>query len=200
MRFFNKLIAIFVIACICAISGGCSSESKNAAKESFENMMNAFKECNKEEINKYYSFSAVTAYIDEASSEEYQEAVLSTLKSMDYKVNAVKDAGENAVVINVEITTLNFSKIIERYIEDVMELVDSKEYQLKVKSMTADEYKTLMADKMVAAISESDGEKITKAVDVVMINSGDKWVLGGDADAFLGVLFADISNAVQSLT
>ena len=136
----------------------------------------------------------------EASGEEYQDAVLSTLKSMDYKVNSIKDAGDNAMVINVDITTLDYSKIIERYIEDMMELVDSKEYQVKIKSMTAGDYKKLMVDKMIDAISESSSEKVTKTVDVLMIKSGEKWVLGGDADAFLGILFADISNAVESLT
>ena len=163
-------------------------------------MMNAFKDCNKEEINKYYSFSAVTAYIDKASGKDYEDAVLSTLKSMDYSINSISDAGENAMVINVEITTLNFSKIIEKYIDDIMDLVESKEYRLKVNSMTPDEYKTLMAKKMVDAVSESTNEKVTRTIDVLMIKSGDNWVLGGDADAFLGILFADISNAVQSLT
>lgn len=200
MRYFNRIITVFVIACLCVVSNGCSSTSKNDAKDSFANMMNAFKECNREEINKYYSFSAVTTYIDEASGEEYQEAVLSTLKSMDYKINSVKDAGENAIVINADITTLDYSKIIEKYIEDVMELVESKEYQVQIKSMTADDYKALMAKKMVDAISESSSEKVTNTVDVLMIRSDNKWILGGDADAFLGILFADISNAVESLT
>lgn len=200
MRYFNRIIAVFIIACLCAVGAGCSFMSKNDAKESFEGMMNAFKECNREEINKYYSFSAVTAYIDEASGEEYQDAVLSTLKNMDYKVNSIKDAGDNAMVINVDITTLDYSKIIERYIEDVMELVESKEYQVQIKSMAADDYKKLMVDKMIDAISESSSEKVTKTVDVLMIKSSEKWVLGGDADAFLGILFADISNAVESLT
>lgn len=200
MRYFNRIITVFVIACLCFVGNGCSSASKNDAKNSFVNMMNAFKECDREEINKYYSFSAVTTYIDEASGEEYQEAVLSTLKSMDYKINSVKDAGENAIVINADITTLDYSKIIEKYIEDVMELVESKEYQVQIKSMTADDYKALMAKKMVDAISESSSEKITNTVDVLMIRSDNKWILGGDADAFLGILFADISNAVESLT
>lgn len=199
MNIFKRVIALIASVCICVGCAGCSS-SKNMAEESFVNMMNSFKECNKEEISKYYSFNAVVSYIDKASGEEYTDTVLSTLKSMDYKINSVKEAGENAVVINADITTLDFLKIIENYIDEVMNLVDSKEYRLKVKSMTTKEYKALMARKMVDAVSKSESERITQTVDVLMIKSGDNWVLGGDADAFLGILFADINNAVQSLT
>lgn len=194
-----KGIALVLVVALTFVMGGCSP-SETEAKKAFENMMNAFKACDENAIDEYYSFSAVTSYVDEKNGKEYRDAVLTTLKKMDYKINSANTSGENSVIINVDITTLDFSEIINRYIDEVMGLVGSKEYQLKVKSMTADEYKTIMAGKMVDAINNSDVKTVTKSVDVMMIKSGDAWVLGGEADVFLGTLFADMSNAVQSLT
>ncbi len=187
-----------VLVMILMLSGCIASEM--GARDAFDGMMDAFKECNREEIESYYSFNAVTNYIDEASGEEYRDAILSTLSKMNYKINSAKAVNDTTVIINADITTIDFSEIINNYIEEIVKTVESKEYQLKVKSMTAEEYKAKMAEKMVDAINESSGTTITKTVEVMMVKSGDEWVLGGEADIFLGVLFADMSNAVRSLT
>ncbi len=194
-----KYAIVTVVLIMALLLSGCIA-SEMGAKKAFEGMMNAFKECNSEEIENYYSFSGVTNYIDEVSGEEYRDAILSTLSKMDYKINSARTVNDTTVIINADITTIDFSEIINSYIEEIVETVESKEYQLKVKSMTTEEYKTKMAEKMVDAIEESSGKTVTKPVEVMMVKSGDEWVLGGEADVFLGVLFADMSNAVRSLT
>ncbi len=194
-----KYAVVAVILVMTVLMSGCIA-SEMGAKDAFAGMMDAFKECNSEEIENYYSFNAVTNYIDEVSGEEYREAVLSTLNKMDYKINSARTVNDATVIINADITTIDFSEIINSYLEEIIETVESKEYQLKVKSMTVEEYKTKMAEKMVDAINESSGTTVTKTVEVMMVKSGDEWVLGGEADVFLGALFADMSNAVRSLT
>ncbi len=198
MKGLKGIIVSAVLVLTVALSGCVVSEAE--AKKAFVSMMDAFKTCNSDVIDDYYSFSAVTNYIDEAEGEEYRDAILTTLSKMDYKVNSAKSTNDTTVIINADITTLDFSEIIESFVGEVMETVDSREYQLKVKSMTPDEYKSQMAEIMVDAINESDGKTVTKTVEVMMVKSGDEWVLGGEADVFLGVLFADMSNAVRSLT
>lgn len=178
---------------------GCSA-MQSSPEKSFESMMEAFKNCDENTISRYYSFSAVTNYVDDISGKEYRDAVLSTLSRMDYRIVSMEKSNENAVIITADVTTVDFSEIIDNYIDRVKELVDSKEYRLKVQSMTTEEYKKLMAQKMVDAISESNGETVTERVEVTMIKSGKEWILGGNSEEFLGVLFADISNAVASLT
>lgn len=193
----NAILSVFLVLTV--LLSGCAS-AEIEAKKAFVSMMDAFKECNREAIDNYYSFNAVTSYIDEVDGEEYRDAVLTTLYKMDYKINSSMKTNDTTVIINVDITTLDFSEIIENYINEVMETVESKEYQLKVRSMTTDEYKTMMAEKMVEAINNCEEKIVTKNVSVMMVKSGDAWVLGGEADVFLGVLFADMSNAVNSLT
>lgn len=195
-----KIIAVILIVVqLAAVLSGCLI-SQNSATEAFESMMDAFKACNENTISDYYSFSAVTNYVDDASGKEYRDAVLSTLGMMDYRVISSEVSNENAVIVTAEITTVDFAEIVDKYIDSVTELVNSKEYRLKVQSMTTEEYKKIMAEKMVDAISQSSGEKVTKQVNVTMIKSGKNWILGGEPEELLGVLFADISNAVSSLT
>lgn len=201
MKCFKKcmsgLFVLFVLTTV--LLCGCSAWQSSAEK-SFESMMDAFKSRDENTISKYYSFSAVTNYVDDVSGKEYRDAVLSTLNKMDYRIVSAKQSNENAVIITADVTTVDFSEIIDNYIDGVKELVDSKEYRLKVQSMTTEEYKKIMAQKMVDAINKSDGKTVTEQVEVTMIKSGKEWILGGNSEEFLGVLFADISNAVTSLT
>lgn len=197
MKRLKGIIAVVAIFVMIVTVSGCASDE---AKKAFVSMMDAFKACDSETIDDYYNFSAVTSYIDEVDGEEYRDAILTTLYKMDYKINSAKSINENAVVINADITTLDFSEIINNYINEVMTIVDSREYQLKVKSMTPDDYKAQMAEMMVDAINKSDGKTVTKTVEVMMVRSGDGWVLGGETEVFLGAIFADMSNAVRSLT
>lgn len=178
-----------------AACGGAESE----ARETFESMMNAFKSCDKTQINKYYGFDKLTSYIEAEEGEFLSDAVLGTLSEMDYKVNSAEKVNSTAVKLNVEITTVDFSKIMNNYIEKVTALVASPEYQAKVRTMDDSEYKSLMAAQMIDCIEESGKETVTKTTDVTMIKSESGWSLGGNSDDFLGVLFENLSNAVEAL-
>ncbi len=194
-KVFLILAVIFTAVLVC----GCSPSEMNA-KSAFENMMDGFKARNEELINEYYNFGAVTGYIDKADGEEYRDAILKTLDKMEYKVNFTEKAGENAVRINADITTVDFSDIIERYIKNVMELVESRDYKTKIKALTDEEYKSEMAKRMVASIVEAGDKKMTKTVDVIMIKTDKGWTLGGEPEELMKALFADLGKTVDSLT
>lgn len=163
-------------------------------------MMDGFKTCDAEKINGYYSMDAVTSYIDEADGENYQEAILKTLGKMDYNINSVLKSGDNAVVINCDITTVDFSSIIKSFIEKIMDKTNSVEYKTAIKTMPEEDYKSMLAKFMIEAVEASDGVKTTKNINVTMIKSDSKWVLGGDSELLMKVLFGDIHTAVESLT
>ena len=190
------IVFIAVVLCFCS---ACSQAEINA-KKAFEDTMNAFKSADKNEIDKYYSFSMVTAYIDKEDGEVYQDAVVSTLKKMDYKINSVKKLSDKAVSISVEITGVDFSKITENYLKKLTEIVQSDEYQTAVKKMSEDEYKKIISDIMIEAINNNGNDRKTKQIEAVMINTENGWMLGGNSDEFLGALFANLSNAVNSLS
>ncbi len=194
----TKLILTTVIMAVILLLSGCSN-ADSEAKESFEDMMSAFKSCDESQIDLYYDFDKVSAYIEETDGEEFKEAILSTLSKIEYKINSSKKVNSDAVRLNVDITTVDFSAITEKYIAAVVELVNSDEYRNKIKAMTDDEYKSLMAEQMILAIEEGGAATKTKTIDVTMKKNGVVWELGGDTRLFLGTLFENLSNAVNSL-
>lgn len=191
-------ITLVTILTVTALLVACSGESD--AKKAFDATMGAFKSADKSEIDKYYSFQTVTAYIDEADGELYRDAILSTLKKMDYKINSAKKVSDTAVVINAEVTTIDYSKVVNSYIDKVSELVKSKEYVNSVKTMSESEYKKLLAEKMIESINENSETRKSTTIDATMIKTENGWSLGGDTNDLLNALFANMSNAVNALS
>lgn len=198
MKIKKSYILLVLVLIVAALACGCSGKAD--AKKSFDATMQAFKSADKSEIDKYYSFQTVTAYIDEADGEQYRDAVLSTLKKMEYKVNSTKQVSDTAVVINAEITTIDYSKVVNSYIDKVSKLVKSEEYIKSVKTMSEEEYKKLLAEKMIESINENLETRKSTTVDATMIKTENGWSLGGDTNDLLNALFANMSNAVNYLS
>ncbi len=194
----KKLKYLIVILIISLSLSGCST-SAGEAQATFENMMKAFQSCDKTQIDRYYSFENLVSYIEEEEGELLTNAVFSTLAEMEYKVNSAERISSNAVKLNVEINTVDFSEIMKNYIGKVTKLVESSEYQVKIRQMEDTEYQALMVAQMIAAIDECDDKKTSKTIDVIMAKGTSGWLLGGNSDEFLGALFEDLSNAVEAL-
>lgn len=194
----KKIICFVTALCMMLTFTACGGV-ESEARETFESMMNAFKSCDKTQINKYYGFDKLTSYIEAEEGKLLSDAVLGTLSEMDYKVNSSEIISSSAVKLDVEITTVDFSRIMNSYIEKVTALVASPEYQAKVRTMDDEEYKSLMAAQMIACIEESGKATVTKTAEVTMIKGESGWSLGGNSDDFLGILFENLSNAVEAL-
>lgn len=197
MKNLKAIISAFII-CTTIFFSVCSNLESDARK-SFENMMSAFKSCDENQIDLYYDFDKVSAYIKDSDGEEFKDALLSTLSELDYKINSVKKVEADTVRFNVEITTIDFSAITNEYISAVINLVESPEYQSKINKMSNDEYKKIMSQQMIKAIDASRETNKTKTIDVTMKKNDTKWELSGDTKLFLGTLFENLSNAVNSL-
>ena len=58
-----------------------------------------------------------------------------------------------------------------------------------------------MTDLMKQCITGGKQKKTTTNIDITMIKtSNGKWVIGGNSDEVLGILFADLSEATDYLT
>lgn len=180
------------------ILSACSSAEANAEK-ALKDMMSAFKSCNEEQIDLYYDFDKVSAYIKEADGEEFKDAVLSTLSEVEYEINSAQKLGSDTVKFNIALTTIDYSAVIDEYVSAVIDLVGSREYQSKSTAMSDAEYKRIMSQQMIKAIDNAKGKTKTKTIDVTMKKSDGKWILSGDTRLFLGTLFENLSNAVNSL-
>ena len=198
----NKKIRIICIALSLLFTvlffSSCDGGTADAQK-AFEEIMEAFKSGDDKTIDEIYGFTEIASFVDKTSGENLREAVISTLSEMDYQVNSAERISSTAVRLNVDIETVNFSEIVNSYIDKITELTGSREYQSRVSSMSDEEYEALMTGKMIEAITEADGEKITKTLEVIMTKSGSVWKLGGNSEEFLEALFAGLGTAVESL-
>ena len=190
MKKLKYITAVLLIA-------GCGGTSD--AQTAFDEIMTALKSCDKNKIDEYYGFDELSAYVDQAAGEELKESIISTLSKMSYKVNSAEKSENGAVTLNVEITTVDFSAVMQDYITRVTTLVGSLEYKSKVQSMSDDEYRALMAEQMKNALENSGGKTASRTIDAKMVKDNDVWKLGGASDEFLGALFANMSEAVAAL-
>lgn len=191
----SMLVLLISAALIFSSCDGGTAEAQSA----FRNIMETFKSGDEKAIDEAYGFTEIVSFVDKTSGEKLRNAVISTLTEMEYKVNSAERVSTSVVRLNVDIKTVDFSQIVDSYIDKVTELVESREYQSRISSMNDEEYETLMTGKMIEAIVEADGEKVTKTLDVVMTKSGNMWKLGGNSDEFLEALFAGLGTAVESL-
>lgn len=198
MKRLRCFAAVLFIAVTAFIISGCSDGAADA-QAAFENIMTALQSCDKSEIDEYYSFAELAAFVDEAAGAELESAVISTLSKMRYRVNSAEKTENGAVALSVEITTVDFSAVMKDYINNVINLVDSKEYKARVSSMTDESYRKLMAEQMISALNRCGDTTTSQTIVVTMTKSGDTWKLGGASDEFLGALFANMSEAVAAL-
>lgn len=198
---FKKVCATAAaLALSAALLCGCSA-AETESREAFDNTMNAFKSGDKTLIGEYYSFDRVTAYIDQADGEEFRDSVLSTLSEMNYSIKSSKVINDESVTLNVDIETVDFSAIVDDFINRVIETSNSPEYQKSISAMTDEKYNALITDIMKQCIADGRSKKSSSNIDITMIKtSNGKWVIGGNSDEVLGILFADLSNAADYLT
>lgn len=198
----KKLLLFIMILLIMVLPLSACSTAESEARADFESMMDMFKTCDKTQIDKYYSFDELVSYLDKTQGELLSDAVLSTLAEMDYKILSSDKLSNTAVEFEVEIKTVDFSEIVENFINKVTILVDSPDYKSNVRKLDSEHYKALIAEQMIKAINESNGATTTKTLKVTMVKnsvSSSNWIPSGTSDEFLGHLFENLSNAVEAL-
>ncbi len=195
----KKILTVIMVIICAVLAAGCSG-TESEARAGLEDTLNALKSCDRDKIDEYYSFDRVTAYVDKVDGEKFRDTVISTLSKMDYRINSTEKVSDSAVNISVELTTVDFSVIVNEYIKKVMNMVNSEDYQKNIGAMTEEEYSERMTKLMNECITENMDTKTTKTLTVTMIKGvSGSWTLGGNSDEFLGALFADLSDAVDYL-
>lgn len=193
----RKFLTAATATVLMMILAGCGTVKE--ANAAFDTMMQAFQTGDKTQISQYYDFDSVSNFINAEDSEQLQNAILSTLKQMSYKVEASEKMEDGSVKLQVKVTTLDFSDVMKRYMDQVMQMVASAEYQAKVSEMTQEEYQKQLANCMLNVLAQTDIPSTENTIEVTMIENDGSWQIGGDKDAFLGALFANLSDAVNSL-
>lgn len=197
MKKMKKIGAVILMVVMMASVTGCGGEKD--ARAAFDGMMQAFQTGEAEKINAYYDFAEVSRFINVEDQAEMLQTILDTLKQMEYRVDSVEKIDGANVKVTATVTTMDFSQVLDRYLEKVIAMVSDESYQARIGSMTQEEYQKLLASQMTETLKEGAFPTTEKTISVTMVKEGGKWVAGGDKDAFLGALFSNLTEAVNSL-
>ena len=162
-------------------------------------MMEAFRTGSADEIAEYYDFEDISRFINEDDGNAMQNAILSTLTQMTYKIDKTEKTDKNAVKITATVTTIDFSAVMDKYITSVTEMVADSDYQKNVINMTPEQYQKILAEKMTDIINSGDLGSVEKNVSVTMVKENEQWKPGGDKEDIISELFGDLTDAVNSL-
>lgn len=193
----KRIIAVWLVVVLVLSLSGCGAKSD--ATKAFDAMMTAFKSGEKEKIAPYYDFEATAEHVVANNKEELEQEILKTLKKMDYKVISGEKVDNNQVKLKVEVTTLDFSEVMNRFIAKVMELVSAEDYQARVGSMSQEEYQSLLAEQMMTVLNQEDIPTVQETLEVTMEKESGNWKLGGSKTEFLNAVFANLIQVVTSL-
>lgn len=192
----KKIMAICLIGILMVTLAGCGATSD--ASKAFDTMMTALKSGEKEQIAPYYDFEAAGQVVAE-NKDELEKEILKTLTKMDYKVTSREKIDGNKVKLKVEVTTLDFSEVMNRFVEKVMVLVSAEDYQARVGSMSQEEYQGLLAEQMLTVLSQEDIPTVEETLEVSMEKDSGSWKLGEGKTEFLNAVFANLIQVVTSL-
>ncbi len=193
----KRVISILLILLVVCLTG-CGG--KNDAEAAFGNMMKALQTGDAEAIKPYYDFSQESNFANTATANEMADVVLATLKKMEYRLDSAERLDNNNVKMTITATTLDFTQVMNAYVEQLILMVEGDAYQEQVATMEQGDYQKLVADQMVQLL---EGEEIgteEKTISVTMVKQEDgTWAPGEDKDEFFGALFVNLIDAVNSL-
>lgn len=175
----------------------CGAQS--GATKAFEAMMQAFKSGEKEQVQTYFDLDGAMAKILTGRKTELEDAVLATLKKMDYKVMAIQKIDNKKVSIEAKLTTLDFSEAMNRFLNQVMLLVSGEEYRNHIGNMSKERYQDLLIEQMLAVLAQTDIPKTEHTISVTMTKENGTWKMEHGGEAFLDIIFANLFKTVNSL-
>ena len=179
---------------------GCGNPEM-AAEKAFDTMMQAFQSGDLTEISAYYDLEEVSNFaLPQASNRnELIASILDLLKQISYEVTSVEKSDNSSCRINVTVTTVDLSYVMDSYIDRIMNLVSSEEYQSKLSTMSQDEYQSMLAEQMIEILSQNDFPLHESELSLTMVNENGVWKAGQDKDDFFNSLFNNLPNAINSL-
>ncbi len=193
----KRITSIFLVVMLAFLTG-CGA--KNSAKADFHTMIDTFQTGDVEKIKQYYDFSQESLFVNTSASGDLIEVVLGTMQNMKCKVETTEKIDDSTVKIAAKVTTLDFSQVMNLYIERLMKMVEDESYQEQVSQMEQADYQRKIAEQMMEILTTEEIATVEKTVAVTMVKQEDgTWLPGEDRDQFFGALFGNLLNAVHSL-
>lgn len=193
----KKITAVCMVLVLLVALTGCGGTGD--ATNALDSMMTALKSGEKSQIMQYYDFDAETEPILAENKDELEQAILQTLTQMTYKVSAAEKVDKNTVKVSVEVTTLDFSEVMNRFVNKVMEMVASEEYQNEIGSMSQEAYQGKLAEQMLYVLAQNDIPTVSETLEVTMAKESGEWKMTEGKSEFMNAVFANLIQVVTSL-
>lgn len=189
-----SILLVLVVVCL----AGCGA--KNDAETTFDTMMKALQTGDANEIRPYYDFSQESNFSNVSTANEMEDVVLATLKKMEYRVDSAERLDNNNVKMTITATTLDFTQVMNAYVEQLILMVEDDAYQSQLATMEQGDYQKLVAERMTGLLESEEIATEEKTISVTMVKQEDgTWAPGADKDEFFGALFVNLFDAVNSL-
>ena len=172
-------------------SCGNTEEARQEAEQAFSETMEAFKSGNVEQIKNYCDSVEINDNTD------LRAAILSSLKNVTYDINSVTASSAKKAVVNADITLIDASQVMQKYIENIAVMVSSPEYQNNLATMTKEDYQKLMDDQLANVLENGGVPNVTKTIDVNMKKEGGSWKV--DGSALPELLVTNTLNAIEQI-
>ena len=169
------LLSLILIIGALTSCGGNTEEARQEAEQAFSETMEAFKSGNVEQIKNYCDSVEINDNTD------LRAAILSSLKNVTYDINSVTASSAKKAVVNADITLIDASQVMQKYIENIAVMVSSPEYQNNLATMTKEDYQKLMDDQLANVLENGGVPNVTKTIDVNMKKEGGSWKVDGSA-------------------
>lgn len=177
---------IMVFASMLLLSGCKGPETE--ARSAFEDIMAQVVEGNASALGGINS-----------GSDALNAAFAENLKGVTYTVNSAESGGFNSVKINVTVSLADYSKVLETYLEKLVEMTSSPGYQESISSMTREEYNAQTAQVLTDIISGGGfGVKETTCT-VTMNKQNGVWTIEAAPNELTNVLYDNIISAYKNI-
>ena len=184
------LLSLILIIGALTSCGGNTEEARQEAEQAFSETMEAFKSGNVEQIKNYCDSV-------EINNTDLRAAILSSLKNVTYDINSVTASSAKKAVVNADITLIDASQVMQKYIENIAAMVSSPEYQNNLATMTKEDYQKLMDDQLANVLDNGGVPNVTKTIDVNMKKEGGSWKV--DGSALPELLVTNTLNAIEQI-
>lgn len=185
------LLSLVLIIGALTSCGGNTEEARQEAEQAFSETMEAFKSGNVEQIKNYCDSVEINDNTD------LRAAILSSLKNVTYDINSVTASSAKKAVVNADITLIDASQVMQKYIENIAAMVSSPEYQNNLATMTKEDYQKLMDDQLANVLENGGVPNVTKTIDVNMKKEGGSWKV--DGSALPELLVTNTLNAIEQI-
>lgn len=187
----------FLVGMLLFVFTACGAE--DGAGKALDAMMQALRSGAKEQVQIYYDMDTAMEKLVTEDKTELEAAILGTLKKMDYKVVGSQKQDDNKVGMEVKLTTLDFTVVMDRFVEQVQQMVAEEEYRNKIGNMSKEEYQGLVAAQMISVLGQEDIPLVETTVQVTMVKENGKWKMQNGGTEFLDTVFANLAKTVNSL-